>query len=103
VWNALTSRCFSRYASCPTAQVAIVLGGEVRITGDFTEQEAQDLVRMLNYGSSGSASGSQEPPVRLSREHVRMALSLMSLLIGVWNLVELCSRGRPARNRYDRV
>jgi len=119
VWNALVGRCFSQDTSCPTGQIAIVLNGQVlsapfvtepvftdgtvQITGDFTEQEAQDLVRMLNYGSSGSASGSQEPPVRLSREHVRMALSLPCLLIGVWNFVELCSRGRPARNRYDRA
>jgi len=67
VWNALTSRCFSRDASCPTAQVAIVLdgevisapvvqeavftGGEVQITGDFTEQEARDLAKVLEFGA----------------------------------------------------
>jgi preprotein translocase subunit SecD len=67
VWNSLTTRCFSRDATCPTAQVAIVLdgevisapvvqeavftGGEVQITGDFTEQEARDLAKILEFGA----------------------------------------------------
>ena len=67
IWNALTSRCFSRDATCPTAQIAIVLdgevisapvvqeavfsGGEVQITGDFTEQDARDLARVLEFGA----------------------------------------------------
>ena len=67
VWNALTSRCFSRDVTCPTAQIAIVLdgevisapvvqeavfsGGEVQITGDFTEQDARDLARVLEFGA----------------------------------------------------
>jgi len=67
VWNALTSRCFGRDASCPTAQIAIVLdgevlsapvvqeavfaGGEVQITGNFTEQDARDLARVLEFGA----------------------------------------------------
>ncbi len=67
VWNALTSRCYSRDSTCPTAQVAIVLdgevisapvvqepvfsGGEVQITGDFTEQDARDLAKILEFGA----------------------------------------------------
>jgi len=67
VWNALTSRCFARDNTCPTAQVAIVLdgevlsapvvqeavftGGEVQITGDFTEAEARDLAKVLEFGA----------------------------------------------------
>ncbi len=67
VWNALTSRCFSRDVTCPSAQIAIVLdgevisapvvqeavfsGGEVQITGDFTEQDARDLARVLEFGA----------------------------------------------------
>ncbi|MGA1353061.1 MAG: preprotein translocase subunit SecD, partial [Ilumatobacteraceae bacterium] len=67
IWNALTTRCFSRDATCPTAQVAIVLdgevlsapvvqeavftGGEVQITGDFTEAEARDLAKVLEFGA----------------------------------------------------
>ena len=67
IWTALTSRCFSRDTTCPTAQIAIVLdgevisapvvqeavfsGGEVQITGDFTEQDARDLARVLEFGA----------------------------------------------------
>lgn len=67
VWNALTSRCFSRDATCPTAQIAIVLdgevisapvvqeavftGGQVQITGNFTEEEARDLAKILEFGA----------------------------------------------------
>ena len=67
LWNALTARCYSRDNSCPTAQIAIVLdgevisapvvqeaifaGGEVQITGDFTEQEARDLAKILEFGA----------------------------------------------------
>ena len=67
IWNALTTRCFSRDTTCPTAQIAIVLdgevisapvvqeavftGGQVQITGDFSEQEARDLARILEFGA----------------------------------------------------
>ena len=67
VWNALTTRCFGRDSTCPTAQVAIVLdgevisapvvqeavfsGGEVQITGDFTEADARDLAKILEFGA----------------------------------------------------
>ena len=67
IWNALTTRCFSRDNTCPTAQVAIVLdgevlsapvvqeavftGGSVQITGDFSEAEARDLAKVLEFGA----------------------------------------------------
>lgn len=67
VWNALTARCFGRDDTCPTAQIAIVLdgevisapvvqeptfaGGEVQITGNFTEQDARDLAKILEFGA----------------------------------------------------
>ena len=67
IWNALTARCFARDNTCPTAQIAIVLdgevisapvvqeaifsGGQVQITGDFTEQEARDLAKILEFGA----------------------------------------------------
>ena len=67
VWNALTTKCFNRDATCPTAQVAIVLdgnvisapvvqepvftGGTVQISGDFTEEEARDLAKILEFGA----------------------------------------------------
>lgn len=67
VWNALTTLCFGRDDDCPTAQVAIVLdgevisapvvqeavftGGSVQITGDFSEADARDLARILEFGA----------------------------------------------------
>ncbi|MFM8810928.1 MAG: protein translocase subunit SecD [Actinomycetota bacterium] len=67
LWNALTTKCFNREPSCPTGQIAIVLdgkvisapvvqeavftGGNVQITGDFTEAEARDLAKILEYGA----------------------------------------------------
>ena len=67
VWNALTTKCFSRDPSCPTGQIAIVLdgkvisapvvqeavftGGNVQITGNFTEAEARDLAKILEFGA----------------------------------------------------
>jgi len=67
LWNALTTKCFGRDATCPTGQIAMVLdgevisapvvqaavfsGGTVQITGDFTETEARDLARILEFGA----------------------------------------------------
>ena len=67
VWNALTTKCFNREPTCPTGQIAIVLdgkvisapvvqeavftGGNVQITGDFTETEARDLAKILEFGA----------------------------------------------------
>lgn len=67
LWNALTTKCYSRDVTCPTAQVAIVLdgtvisapvvqepvfaGGSVQISGDFTESEARDLAKILEFGA----------------------------------------------------
>jgi preprotein translocase subunit SecD len=67
VWNALTTKCFNREPTCPTGQIAIVLdgkvisapvvqeavftGGNVQITGDFSEAEARDLAKILEFGA----------------------------------------------------
>ncbi|MEY4184939.1 MAG: putative protein-export rane protein SecD [Actinomycetota bacterium] len=67
LWNSLTTKCFNREPSCPTGQIAIVLdgkvisapvvqeavftGGNVQITGDFTEAEARDLAKILEFGA----------------------------------------------------
>jgi preprotein translocase subunit SecD len=67
IWNALTTKCFNRDAVCPTGQIAIVLdgkvisapvvqeaifsGGNVQISGDFTEGEARDLAKILEFGA----------------------------------------------------
>lgn len=65
-WNLLASQCFNRSASCPSGQLAIVLddviqsapvvnapsfAGSVSITGNFTEEEARALSRVLNRGA----------------------------------------------------
>jgi len=67
LWNALTTLCYNRDELCPTGQVAIVLdgevisapvvqepvftGGQVQITGNFTETEARDLAKILEFGA----------------------------------------------------
>ncbi len=66
-WNQLATRCFNRDATCPTAQIAIVLDSvvksapvvqtgtftrdQIQITGNFTEREAKNLALVLNYGA----------------------------------------------------
>ena len=67
LWNGLATKCFNRDAECPTGQIAMVLdgevisapvvqaavftGGTVQITGEFTETEARDLARILEFGA----------------------------------------------------
>lgn len=65
-WNLLASQCFAGAGDCPTRQLAIVLDdviqsapvvnapdfrGSVSITGNFTEEEARGLARVLNRGA----------------------------------------------------
>jgi preprotein translocase subunit SecD len=67
IWNALTTRCFAGGADCPTKQVAIILDGKVQsapvvnaptftngtvsITGSFSQKEATELSRVLQFGA----------------------------------------------------
>lgn len=66
VWNAAAFQCFSGTPTCPTRQLAIVLDDrvisapqvqtpsfdrEVQITGAFTEAEARDLAKILEFGA----------------------------------------------------
>lgn len=67
IWNALAARCFAKDATCPTGQIAIALdgtvisapvvqqakftGGNVQISGSFTEAEARDLAKILEFGA----------------------------------------------------
>lgn len=66
LWNSLAARCFAGGADCPTKQVAIILdgavisapvvqvpsfSGSVQISGDFTEVEADDLAKILQFGA----------------------------------------------------
>ncbi|MEY4366456.1 MAG: protein translocase subunit SecD [Actinomycetota bacterium] len=65
-WNSLAKTCFEGGATCPTKQVAIVLdskvisapvvqtpefNGNVQISGNFTEAEAGDLAKILQFGA----------------------------------------------------
>ena len=65
-WNALADQCFTRSVTCPTGQIAIVLDGvvisapvaqtnnfqgSVQISGDFSESEAVDLAKILEFGA----------------------------------------------------
>ncbi|MGA1362046.1 MAG: protein translocase subunit SecD [Ilumatobacteraceae bacterium] len=65
-WNSLAQKCYSGDATCPTKQIAIVLDGKVisapvvqtpqfngsvQISGDFTEAEAADLAKILQFGA----------------------------------------------------
>ena len=65
-WNALANDCFNRSSTCPTGQIAIVLDGvvisapvvqtnnfqgSVQISGDFSESEAVDLAKILEFGA----------------------------------------------------
>lgn len=66
-FNSMASTCFTRAATCPTGQLAIVLDSrvvsapviqqpsfqrdEISISGSFTEREAKDLALVLRYGS----------------------------------------------------
>lgn len=67
LWNALARTCFDGLPTCPSKAIAIVLdgevvsapvvqtpqftGGRVQISGDFTEREATDLAKILQFGA----------------------------------------------------
>lgn len=67
LWNALSTKCFEGGEECPTKQIAIILdgevisapvvqtptftGGSVQISGDFSESEATDLAKILQFGA----------------------------------------------------
>lgn len=100
LWNALTTKCYNRDATCPTAQVAIVLdgtvisapvvreavftGGSVQISGDFTESEARDLAKILEFGAvpvKFGVSQVQTVSPTLGKDSLRAAI--FSGLLGV--------------------
>jgi preprotein translocase subunit SecD len=67
LWNALATKCFNGGAECPSKSIAIVLdgqvisapvvqeptftGGSVQISGSFTERDANDLAKILQFGA----------------------------------------------------
>ena len=98
-WNALANECFTKSQTCPTGQLAIVLDGEVvsapvvqtnnfsgsvQITGDFSEREARDLAKILEFGAVPvrfSAPTAQTVSATLGQDSLDAAL--VSGLVGV--------------------
>ena len=100
LWNALTTTCYNRDPTCPTAQVAIVLdgvvisapvvrepvfsGGSVQISGSFKESEARDLAKILEFGAvpvKFGVSQVQTVSPTLGKDSLRAAM--LSGLLGV--------------------
>ena len=100
IWNALSTRCFNKDATCPTGQIAIVLdgevisapvvqqaiftGGTVQISGSFTEAEARDLAKILEFGAvpvKFSVATVQTVSPTLGKDSLRAAV--ISGLVGV--------------------
>jgi preprotein translocase subunit SecD len=100
VWNALSTKCFAGGADCPTKAVAIILDGEVisaptvqtptfdngsvQISGSFSQTEAKDLARVLQFGAvpvKFDTPTVQTVSASLGEDSLRAAL--LSGLIGV--------------------
>jgi preprotein translocase subunit SecD len=100
IWNALSTRCFNKDATCPTGQIAIALdgevisapvvqqavftGGNVQISGNFTEAEARDLAKILEFGAvpvKFAVATVQTVSPTLGKDSLRAAL--ISGLVGV--------------------
>jgi preprotein translocase subunit SecD len=100
MWNALSTRCFNKDATCPTGQIAIALdgevisapvvqqavftGGTVQISGSFTEAEARDLAKILEFGAvpvKFSVATVQTVSPTLGKDSLRAAI--ISGLVGV--------------------
>ena len=100
IWNALSTRCFNKDATCPTGQIAIALdgevisapvvqqavftGGTVQISGNFTEAEARDLAKILEFGAvpvKFAVATVQTVSPTLGKDSLRAAL--ISGLVGV--------------------
>jgi preprotein translocase subunit SecD len=98
-WNALANECFTKTSTCPTGQIAIVLdgtvisapvvqtnnfSGSVQISGDFTETEARDLAKILEFGAVPvrfSAPTAQTVSATLGKDSLHAAI--VSGLVGV--------------------
>lgn len=98
-WNSLASTCYSGGSTCPTKQIAIVLDGKVisapvvqtpnfngnvQISGDFTQKEANDLAKILQFGAvpvKFDAPTVQTVSATLGKDSLKAAI--ISGLIGV--------------------
>jgi preprotein translocase subunit SecD len=100
LWNALAAKCYAGGSECPTKQIAISLDGEVisapvvqvpsfdqgsvQITGNFTEKEASELARVLQFGAvpvKFDTPTVQTVSASLGKDSLRAAI--VSGLIGV--------------------
>jgi len=100
LWNALTTKCFNRDATCPTARIAIALdgtvisaptvqeavftGGNVQISGSFSQSDARDLAKILEFGAvpvKFKVATVQTVSPTLGKDSLRAAI--ISGLIGV--------------------
>ena len=99
-WNSLATACFNGTDVCPSKQLAIVLdgkvisaptvqepvfsGGNVQITGSFTEKEAKQLAKYLQFGAVPvrfSAPTVQTVSASLGKDSLKAAI--VSGLIGI--------------------
>ena len=100
VWNALAAKCYAGGTDCPSKQIAISLDGEVisapvvqaarfdqgnvQITGNFSEKEATELAKILQFGAvpvQFDTPTVQTVSATLGKDSLRAAI--VSGLIGV--------------------
>jgi preprotein translocase subunit SecD len=93
-FNAAAGQCFSKAATCPTGQLAIVLDSrvisapsineatfqrdQIQISGNFTERTARDLATVLKYGAL---------PVELQQQQAQIVSATLgrdALRAGLW-------------------
>ncbi len=94
-FNNAAGQCFSKAATCPTGQLAVVLDGEVisaptieqaqferdqiQISGSFTEKSAKNLATVLKYGAL---------PVEFEKQQVQIVSATLgedALHAGLWS------------------
>lgn len=93
-FNAAAGQCYSKAATCPTGQLAIVLDSrvisapsineatfqrdQIQISGNFTERSARDLATVLKYGAL---------PVELQQQQAQIVSATLgrdALHAGLW-------------------
>jgi preprotein translocase subunit SecD len=99
-WNSAASQCFQRAGSCTDGGMAIIIdhqvisapvpqqqffdSPEIRITGDFKEDEATNIARVLRYGATPvemRAEESRTVSATLGKDSLRAGI--ISGIIGV--------------------
>jgi len=99
LWNQLAAECFNKTAQCPTGQLAMVLDGTVisaptvrepsftdtvQISGSFTDAEARDLAKILEFGAVPVRFGvSQAQTVSATLGSDSLRAAIISGLVGI--------------------